>query len=135
MPRSVTIAVTYRWGVMSKAGFEAPTPSGATRDPPMWVTSEGSRCSMAIAPPSGVGRRGGGRSSGRYPAPAAAARGTRLYICLLAKTAFPHDCGGAGRGQAPPGPAPADGEARHAPPAHPLDRPEEVDRRGASGGE
>ena len=60
MPRSVMMAVMRDAGVTSKAGWRAPTPSGANRivwncpsspEPLAWVTSSEDRSSMGMSLP------------------------------------------------------------------------------------
>ena len=50
----VTMAVTYRAGVSSKAGLYARTPAGAMRRPMRWVTSRPSRSSIGISFPERI---------------------------------------------------------------------------------
>ena len=47
-------AVISSAGVTSKAGFQAPTPSGVKRTPPNPCTSAGSRSSMTMPSPQAV---------------------------------------------------------------------------------
>jgi len=51
-PASVMNAVTSAAGVTSKAGFQTPAASGASREPATVLTSAAGRCSMTIREPS-----------------------------------------------------------------------------------
>ena len=50
------MAAMSRAGVTSNAGFQAPTPGGATGAPEISVISPASRSSMGIPAPDGVAR-------------------------------------------------------------------------------